>query len=182
MIRPRGPRRFSGFSCPRYIQRHPSPVFCATWTQHEGNTTFAVEAEASGRADDSAVFGDCAWPAASNPVARMVGFQSAFYDQEPPEAIRTCFSPTGFSIDGGAPQGFDGLARVCSATITYLDGTTAEITAGGLSRIFQRQRLSRAGTGLQTTTMAALERRAAACPWHPSTRLTEGGDVLQRVE
>jgi len=45
-----------------------------------------------------------------------------FYDMNNSNATDT------FSIDGGAPQNFDGLA-VYNATVTYSDGSTATITA-----------------------------------------------------
>lgn len=46
---------------------------------------------------------------------------NTYYDQNDP-------TPETFSINGGAPQGFDSSV-VYDATITYLDGTTATITA-----------------------------------------------------
>jgi hypothetical protein len=46
---------------------------------------------------------------------------NTYYDQNDP-------TPETFSINGGTPQGFDSSV-VYDATITYLDGTTAQITA-----------------------------------------------------
>ena len=50
-----------------------------------------------------------------------VGDVGAYYDQDNDPDDQ-------FSIDGGAPQTFDGTA-VYNATLTYSDGTTAQITA-----------------------------------------------------
>lgn len=68
-------------------------------------------------------FGDASSPLADSMVQlAQVGSPGGYYNMDNEKANET------FSIDNGSAQTFDGVA-VYNATITYFDGTTANITA-----------------------------------------------------
>jgi len=139
----------------------------------EGNTT-AEQAEALVGLTIGG-FGDALAGRIQTLSPEWLGFNGV-YDQNHLK-LTNLFQPNSFSIDGGAPQGFDGLAEYV-ATITYLDGTTAEITAV-VFQDFNGNAYLAPELGFNDD-QAALE----AGPLLSITfeRLTEGGDVSNGLE